>query len=1111
MKPILQILLPFVLFLGIVDKASCQLPWGSSAPDWTLTDLDGNTWTLSAILNEDKVVYIDFSATWCFPCWNYHNNHVLEDFYQQYGPDGTNEAMVFFIEPDPSTSTSCLYGNCGSTQGDWTNGISYPIISATTTQCNQLINGYNINYFPTIYMISETMQAYEVGTLSAAGLASYLPSGQMSADFAVTGFQCGSSFDIDLTVNAGSGAFDYSWSNGAITEDLTGVGPGNYSVTITDGNDVYIEESITVDSESDIELLGADVESPTCAGGSNGSIFLNVVDETGLTFDWSDGSSGSEIYNLPADTYTVTITDASGCTLVETFIVEDPQGIFLNTIDTAPENCGNMDGSIHVSATGGTGSLTYDIGSGPSDSGYFEHLAAGDYTITIEDDNGCSTLEFITVESAALTDLSIAGLETLSCVVDEVILSGSGSNPDYNYGWKDADGIIISTNTIVTVNTPGFYTFYGALEDCYVEETIEVLESTTVPVAEATVEGMLTCDEVNIPINATTSAVPSGSTILWTTANGNIVSGASTLYPIVNEPGTYTLNITLGNCTSTIAIMVEQDATAPVVALQQDGPITCNQSTVSISSMGTSTGENFEYAWQDDAGNVLGDGASLEVHNSGSYTLIVTNDENGCVAEQSITITTDMELPDVNAGSDAVITCEQLNVMLTGSSDTTADLNYSWTTTDGAIEGEATGASIIVTSGGTYILEIMNQDNGCVAGDTVTVIEDLNPAMAAFNFTSNYLEVSFSNASTGSNVGYSWSFGDGETSTETEPTHVYDSAGTYEVCLSANNGCGTDAFCHMLTVQEATINVSSTITHVTCAGGSDGRIALTIGGTDTVEQYEWSTGATTKDIDNLTAGTYTVTMTTAAGHAYIYTYTVREPEEIVTMVNITDVDCYGASTGSISLQTSGGTGNLSYSWNNGASTSELNGLAAGSYTVVITDENGCTTEEVFNIEQSEELIISIAKVDNEQGSIDVEVEGGTPPYTYLWSDGSTDQDLTDAESGVYTVVVTDALGCMSTIEEVEIMLVNVEEISGLKEILAYPNPFNKEINVTLDLDKRLNGEILIINQEGKIVLKRKLETAKIREKWELSNLPAGYYIISVVTDQGTTSRKIIKN
>src|SRR4029078_7966835 len=116
-----------------------------------------------------KTVFIDISATWCNPCWNYHNTGNLENLYNSYGPTGTDEVRVFLIEGDASTSLACLYGPAGacatgtSTQGDWVTGTPYPIIDNAT-----IANDYDISYFPTIYMITPDRICRENSQISTA-------------------------------------------------------------------------------------------------------------------------------------------------------------------------------------------------------------------------------------------------------------------------------------------------------------------------------------------------------------------------------------------------------------------------------------------------------------------------------------------------------------------------------------------------------------------------------------------------------------------------------------------------------------------------------------------------------------------------------------------------------------------------------------------------------------------------------------------------------------------------------------------------------------------------------------------------------------------------------
>jgi hypothetical protein len=181
--------------------AKAQLADGSIAPDWTMTDINGQSHTLYNYLDSGYVVFLDFSATWCPPCWSYHNGHAFRDLYNQYGP-GTadNKVRVFMIEGDASTTAADLVGTGGNTQGDWTAGVPYPIIDNASQT-----SPYAIGYWPTIYKVCPSRIISEVGAADVATLWTEAQSADCAAATAPADISI-VSYDGSTTVCGGNAA-----------------------------------------------------------------------------------------------------------------------------------------------------------------------------------------------------------------------------------------------------------------------------------------------------------------------------------------------------------------------------------------------------------------------------------------------------------------------------------------------------------------------------------------------------------------------------------------------------------------------------------------------------------------------------------------------------------------------------------------------------------------------------------------------------------------------------------------------------------------------------------------------------------------------------------------
>ena len=130
MKKVIVFLSLFVVLN--LNPLFAQLESGTVSPDFTITDVFDNEHNLHSKLDEGKLVILDFFATWCSTCWNYHNSEVLEDFMNDYGPDGTDQVFVYGVEADNNTQEAWILGPPGNTRGDWTNGgtLNYPLMNA---------------------------------------------------------------------------------------------------------------------------------------------------------------------------------------------------------------------------------------------------------------------------------------------------------------------------------------------------------------------------------------------------------------------------------------------------------------------------------------------------------------------------------------------------------------------------------------------------------------------------------------------------------------------------------------------------------------------------------------------------------------------------------------------------------------------------------------------------------------------------------------------------------------------------------------------------------------------------------------------------------------------
>uniref|UniRef100_UPI0037BE5845 PKD-like domain-containing protein n=1 Tax=Flavobacterium sp. TaxID=239 RepID=UPI0037BE5845 len=257
-------------------------------------------------------------------------------------------------------------------------------------------------------------------------------------------------------------------------------------------------------------------------------------------------------------------------------------------------------------------------------------------------------------------------------------------------------------------------------------------------------------------------------------------------------------------------------------------------------------------------------------------------------------------------------------------------------------------------------------------------------------------------------------------STNLNPQFTGLIAGTYSVLVTDANG-GTKTVTGLVVSQPNDIVITPTITEITCYGANNASITLTVTGGTAPYQANWSNFATGFYQNNLAAGSYTITITDDNGCTKPITINIIEAPIFTINPVVTNISCFGANNGSINLNLIGGLAPVVVSWSDGSTAGTVrNNLLPGTYSVSISDGTPCYINRTFIIVEPQPLVLN-ATIQNaldclipSSGAINLVVSGGTPPFTYAWSNGATTEDITAITNGNYSVIVTDSRGCIKT-------------------------------------------------------------------------------------------------
>src|SRR5665811_344169 len=480
---------------------------------------------------------------------------------------------------------------------------------------------------------------------------------------------------------------------------------------------------------------------------------------------------------------------------------------------------------------------------------------------------------------------------------------------------------------------------------------------------------------------------------------------------------------------------ITQPASAVSVALTSQTNVLCFGASTGAINITASGGTGpYTYAW-------TGTGVSATAEDqtglaAGSYSVVVT-DASGCfTASLPVTITQP-------ASAVSVALTSQTNVLCFGAS--TGAINITASGGTGAYTYAWTGTGVNPTSqnqtglvAGNYSVIVKDANNCSSASLPVTITQPASAVSVALTSQTNVLCFGAStgaiNITASGGTGpytYAWT-GTGVSATAEDQTGL--AAGSYSVVVTDASGCFTASLPVTITQPASAVSVALTSqTNVLCFGASTGAINITASGGTGAYTYAWTgTGVnpTSQNQTGLVAGNYSVIVKDANNcSSASLPVTITQPASAVSvaLTSQTNVLCFGASTGAINITASGGTGPYTYAWTGtgvSATAEDQTGLAAGSYSVVVTDASGCFTASLPVTITQPASAVSVALTSQTNvlcfgastGAINITASGGTGPYTYAWTGtgvSATAEDQTGLAAGSYSVVVTDASGCFT--------------------------------------------------------------------------------------------------
>lgn len=967
-----------------------------------------------------------------------------------------------------TTQTNCGGAGTGTATANGLNGVQPYTYQWNTNpaQTTQTATGLSAGNVTVTVTDAAGCTAFETATISSS---SVFPVGTTSTPPTCFGGSNGSATSFP---QGGTAPYTVSWSNGQNVPNVTNLSAGVYTVQISDNGGCTGNASVTIGQPAILEA-NLSITSVSCFGGTDGLVTSNPSGGTPpYAYLWSNGQSASSISNLPAGNYSLVLTDSRGCNVPASAAVLEPSELSLSIGSIQDATCfGLANGSALASVSGGVAPYSY-VWSNAQTVPIVNGLAAGPFSVTVTDVNGCSISSSATINQPPELTVGIASFTDVSCNSfnnGTANATASGGSLPLTYSWSNGQ-----SGPNATGLSPGNYTVTVTdANTCSSNASVTISNNPGVSVSSVVMPVScfgLSDGAINVsPLNG-----QGPFSFQWNT--GDIGS------TIINlSAGDYTVTVTDGNnCVGNTVITVTQPSAINIL-VNETIPPTCPSSTDGSATV-SATGGTAPYAFQWSNGQNLQQTSNL---GGGNHSVQVT-DANGCLANTSIELTTpdsisvlltptmvscfgfnDGSIEAVISGGNTPYQIEWNNGSAASTLENLMPGNYTLTVTDASncqrtdsvlitepselngqfqsispisCSGINDGAATFEATGGSppYAFVWSNFDDGpstdgLASGDHFVTVTDSRGCSHQYNFGISEPEpfvVNVSVAQQVSCVGLSDATASASISGGNPPYTVLWSNGSQDflatdlpdgiasVSVTDNKGC----------VQTGSVFIPSPVPFMVtvdayqaaeCFNSHSGAATVEISGGTEPYSIVWGNGESSDTARFLIPGLQTVAVTDALGCSYTGSFEVSSPPPVsVSFLSVNSPSCVFGTNGSIEILPSGGVPPYTANWGTAGEGVFIDSLQAGNYTVMVLDGNGCPAFADTFLNDAPFFIIQSFQTTHvscnglSTGSASVTVSGGTPPYAYQWSDGQTNDTAIGLSAGLYDITVTDDKGCV---------------------------------------------------------------------------------------------------